>query len=213
MSVKFEDSHMQESWKQSTSVTSIHQVQQDRYWAVTTKGQGQHHISLNGINLLCLWIKCTLTKTINFIFEVRHSWIHNNGACCFRRGRLAVQCVGKCSSAPPPSPLICSYIQTPGPTPASTVAKGSTRSLTWRNTPSYTPVCVSFGCFYYVKVRWHHSIIKLSCSFIFQLLLASSTYTYPSLACGFQTNFFPLWCSEGKQVQFKLSGLKYRERK
>lgn len=31
--------------------------------------------------------------------------------------------------------------------------------------------------------------------------------------CGFLFNFFPLWRSEGKQVQFKLSGLKYRERK
>lgn len=29
----------------------------------------------------------------------------------------------------------------------------------------------------------------------------------------FSLNFFPLWRSEGKQVQFELSGLKYRERK
>lgn len=39
MFVKFEDSHMQESRKQSTST----QVQQDR--AVIVQGQGQHHIS------------------------------------------------------------------------------------------------------------------------------------------------------------------------
>ena len=30
------------------------------------------------------------------------------------------------------------------------------------------------------------------------------------IALWFSLNFFPLWRSEGKQVQFKLSGLKYR---
>lgn len=148
MSVKFEDAHMQESWKQSTSVFSTHQVQQSRYSAVILQGQGQYCVSfLYGIILLRLWTKCTVhTKMISCTW---HSWIHNHSACCFRRGRLAVQCVGKCSSAPPPSPLICSYIQTPGLTPASTVARGSTRSLTWRNTPLYTPVGsrLPFDCF------------------------------------------------------------------
>lgn len=63
-----------------------------------------------------------------------------NIICCFRRGRLAARCAAKYSSAPLPSPLICWYTQTPGRTPASTVAKASTRSPTWRNTPSSTQV-------------------------------------------------------------------------
>lgn len=66
-----------------------------------------------------------------------------------RRGRLAARCVGRCSSALPPSPPICSFIQTRGPIPASTAVKGSTRSRTWRNTLSYTPgrslTCVRYA--------------------------------------------------------------------
>lgn len=138
---------------------------------------------------LSYWTKCTMhTKIISFM----HVWgyniymwrIHIYVTCCFRRGRLAVLCVGKCSSAPPPSPLICSYIQTPGPTPASTVAKASTRSLTWRNTPSYTPVGSAYAVwlllFFYIKVHsWHHlyKSIKLNCSFIFNVSLMQHLFS------------------------------------
>lgn len=143
MSIKFEDSHMQDSWKQSTSFTSTNKVQQDSYRAGIMQGQGQHHISCFMV-LSCMPLDKmhTITK-IHFMHLT-----HNHSACCFRRGHLAVQCVEKSSNAPPPSPLICSYIQTPGPTPASTVASGSTRSPTWRNTPSFTPVGlkIPFGC-------------------------------------------------------------------
>lgn len=151
MSVKFEDSHIKNSQQQSISTTSTHQVQQDQYWEINKQGQGQHHISFY-MDLSCYGFEqnaqCTLKWSI--YYTNKHFWVHNYSVCCFRKGHLDVQCAEKCSSAPPPSPLICSYIQTPGPTPASTVAKGSTRSRTWRNTPSYTPVGL-WGCDCFLK--------------------------------------------------------------
>lgn len=160
MSVKFEDSHIKKSQQQSISTTSTHQIQQDQYWENNRQGQGQHHISFY-MDLACYNLEqnaqCTLKLSISYAYE--HFWIHNYSVCCFRRGHLGVQCVEKCSSAPPPSLLICSYIQTPGPTPASTVAKGSTRSRTWRNTPLYTPVGLwGFDCFFkiYIKVMYNN---------------------------------------------------------
>lgn len=57
-----------------------------------------------------------------------------------RSGALAARCVERCSSARPPCPHTSSSTQTRGPTPASTAARGSTRSLTWRSTRTFTPV-------------------------------------------------------------------------
>lgn len=121
MSVQLENSHMQESWEQSTSVASAHHVQHEGRWVVAVQGQGQHQVT-------------SLDKPHFFIAQV------TTVAVVFRRGRSPARCVGRYSSAPPPSRLTCSYIQTSGLTPASTVASGSTRSLTWRNTRSYTQV-------------------------------------------------------------------------
>lgn len=62
---------------------------------------------------------------------------------CFLKQRkevLNARCVERRSSAPPPSPPIYSSTQTPGPTPVSTVERDSTRSQTWRNTPTSTQV-------------------------------------------------------------------------
>lgn len=60
--------------------------------------------------------------------------------CVSRSVALAAKCVERCSSARPRCPPISSSTRTPGLTPASTVARGSTRSRTWRNILSFTQV-------------------------------------------------------------------------
>lgn len=63
-----------------------------------------------------------------------------------RKKASSAKCVANHSSAPPPCPHTCSSTRTRGPTPASTAAKGSTRSLTWRNTHTFTQVTESGHC-------------------------------------------------------------------
>lgn len=59
---------------------------------------------------------------------------------CFRSARSNVKCAGNCSSVPPLSPHTCWSTRTRGRTLVSTVARGSTRNQTWRNTPLFTLV-------------------------------------------------------------------------
>lgn len=61
-----------------------------------------------------------------------------------RKKVSSARCVGSHLSAPPLSPHTCSSTRTPGLTPASSAARGSTRSLIWRNTRTFTPVCRLF---------------------------------------------------------------------
>lgn len=62
-----------------------------------------------------------------------HLSIHRNEA-------LTVRSVARASRGHLRCPHTCLSIQTPGPTLVSTVARGSTKSQTWRNTPSFTLV-------------------------------------------------------------------------
>ena len=53
---------------------------------------------------------------------------------------LSASSAGRPSRDRRPCPLICSFILTRGLIPASTAASGSTRRVTWRNTPTFTQV-------------------------------------------------------------------------
>lgn len=60
--------------------------------------------------------------------------------CAQRKEASSAKCAGRRSNVPQPCPHTCWSTQTPGRTPASTVARGSIRNPTWRNTPTSTQV-------------------------------------------------------------------------
>lgn len=60
--------------------------------------------------------------------------------CSHRKEALSAKCAGRRLNVPQPSPHTCWSTQTLGRTHASTVARGSIRSPTWRNTPTFTQV-------------------------------------------------------------------------
>lgn len=73
---------MPESWRRS-SATSGCQIPQEG------QGKGQQHILVD----------------MDDAYDMIHTHTYVSG--CFRKGVLAVRCVGKYSSALPPCPLIC----------------------------------------------------------------------------------------------------------
>ena len=84
----------------------------------------------------------------NLLFIYSFFWLLSS----LRKKVLLARCVGKPSSALRLSPRTCSSTPTRDLTPASSAGRGSTRSLTWKSTRTFTPV-----------IKWMFHLQNWSC--------------------------------------------------